>query len=136
MKELIETLHGRLESLQCLSCAKLFKDRNTLKDHMRKKSHRGLNKEDRSFDKFYLINYLEIGKRWTQLPKDSEDVDSNDEQEWQELGNDCVSTMTELYCFFCDELRSDFQQLTDHLYDTHDFELVKLKGKIFSSLDT
>ena len=39
---------------------------------MRKKSHRGLNRDDRSFDKFYLINYLEMGKRWTQLGKDNE----------------------------------------------------------------
>ena len=67
MKEFIETLRSRLKDLQCLSCAKTFKDRNTLKDHMRKKSHRGLNKDDRSFDKFYLINYLEMGKRWTQV---------------------------------------------------------------------
>ena len=67
VKEFIETLRSRLKDLQCLSCAKTFKDRNTLKDHMRKKSHRGLNKDDRSFDKFYLINYLEMGKRWTQV---------------------------------------------------------------------
>ena len=72
VKELIETLRARLTSLQCLNCSKLFKDRSTLKDHMRKKSHRGLNRDDRSFDKFYLINYLEMGKRWTQLGKDNE----------------------------------------------------------------
>ena len=35
--EFIEDLRTRLESLQCLSCVKCFKDRATLKDHMRKK---------------------------------------------------------------------------------------------------
>jgi hypothetical protein len=38
--EFIETIRTRLESLQCLSCVKCFKDRSTLKDHMRKKTHR------------------------------------------------------------------------------------------------
>jgi hypothetical protein len=52
--DFIESIRGRLDGLQCLSCTKCFKDRTTLKDHMRKKSHRALNKEDRSFDKFYL----------------------------------------------------------------------------------
>ena len=37
INEFIEDLRTRLESLQCLSCIKCFKDRATLKDHMRKK---------------------------------------------------------------------------------------------------
>merc|ERR1712235_202473 len=119
VKEFIETLRSRLKDLQCLSCAKTFKDRNTLKDHMRKKSHRGLNKDDRSFDKFYLINYLEMGKRWTQLSRDP-DEDLGEDQTWTEF--DSIEH-NQLYCFFCDAVFNNSKELNNHLYSEHDFEL-------------
>lgn len=31
---------------------------------MRKKMHKRINPEDKNYDKFYLINYMEIGKTW------------------------------------------------------------------------
>lgn len=45
-------------SLQCLYCEKVFRDKNTLKDHMRKKQHRRINAKNKEYDKFYIINYL------------------------------------------------------------------------------
>ena len=45
-------------SLQCLFCEKTFKDRPTLRDHMRKKQHKKINPKNKEFDKYYLINYL------------------------------------------------------------------------------
>lgn len=45
-------------SLQCLYCEKTFRDKTTLKDHMRKKAHRRVNASNRDYDRFYVINYL------------------------------------------------------------------------------
>lgn len=45
-------------SLQCLYCEKTFRDKTTLKDHMRKKAHRRINSNNREYDRFYIINYL------------------------------------------------------------------------------
>lgn len=45
-------------SLQCLYCEKTFRDKTTLRDHMRKKSHRRINASNREYDRFYVINYL------------------------------------------------------------------------------
>lgn len=45
-------------SLQCLYCEKSFRDKSTLRDHMRKKSHRRINASNREYDRFYVINYL------------------------------------------------------------------------------
>lgn len=45
-------------SLQCLYCEKTFRDKTTLRDHMRKKSHRRINASNRDYDCFYIINYL------------------------------------------------------------------------------
>lgn len=44
--------------LQCLYCQKTFRDKSTLRDHMRKKSHRRINAANREYDRFYVINYL------------------------------------------------------------------------------
>uniref|UniRef100_A0ACB8FQ23 Uncharacterized protein n=1 Tax=Sphaerodactylus townsendi TaxID=933632 RepID=A0ACB8FQ23_9SAUR len=57
-KEFLDVLQKKLDSLQCLYCEKVFRDKNTLKDHMRKKQHRKINAKNREYDKFYIINYL------------------------------------------------------------------------------
>ena len=44
--------------LECLFCEKSFKDRQTLKDHMRKKQHKKINPKNKEYDKYYIINYL------------------------------------------------------------------------------
>uniref|UniRef100_A0A803TY58 Zinc finger protein 277 n=1 Tax=Anolis carolinensis TaxID=28377 RepID=A0A803TY58_ANOCA len=57
-KEFLDLLQKKLDSLQCLYCEKIFRDKNTLKDHMRKKQHRRINAKNREYDRFYIINYL------------------------------------------------------------------------------
>lgn len=44
--------------MQCLYCEKSFRDKTTLKDHMRKKQHRRINGRNHDYDRFYVINYL------------------------------------------------------------------------------
>ncbi|KAF4800263.1 zinc finger protein [Turdus rufiventris] len=72
--EFLAVLQGKLDNLQCLYCEKVFRDKNTLKDHMRKKQHRRINAKNKEYDKFYIINYLEFGKSW-------EEVQSEDDRE-------------------------------------------------------
>lgn len=55
--ELIDTVQEKMDSLLCLFCEKKFKDRPTLKEHMRKKGHKRINPDNKSYDKFFLINY-------------------------------------------------------------------------------
>lgn len=50
--------------LQCLYCERIFKDRTVLKEHMRKKQHKRINPENEKYDRYYIINYLEMGKNW------------------------------------------------------------------------
>ncbi|XP_053109841.1 zinc finger protein 277 isoform X3 [Hemicordylus capensis] len=57
-KGFLEVVQKKLDSLQCLYCEKIFRDKNTLKDHMRKKQHRRINAKNREYDRFYIINYL------------------------------------------------------------------------------
>lgn len=61
-------------SLQCLYCEGTFRDHTILKEHMRKKLHKRINPKNKTYDKFYVINYLEFGKSW-------EEVQSEDDRE-------------------------------------------------------
>ncbi|KAK7891250.1 hypothetical protein WMY93_023213 [Mugilogobius chulae] len=79
--QFLDTLQNKLDSLQCLYCEKTFRDKTTLKDHMRKKSHRRINSNNREYDRFYVINYLELGKSW-------EEVQSEDDRELVDDGDD------------------------------------------------
>lgn len=55
--ELIDTVEQKLNTLICIYCEKVFKDRTTLKEHMRKKGHKRINPDNKLYDKFFLINY-------------------------------------------------------------------------------
>ena len=67
-------------SLQCLYCERTFRDHTTLKDHMRKKQHKKINSQNKVYDRFYIINYLELGKGWeqVQLEDDREIIERGD----------------------------------------------------------
>ncbi|KAJ3094708.1 hypothetical protein HDU96_001518, partial [Phlyctochytrium bullatum] len=79
VQEFLEILHGKLakfvslpsllfltshRSLQCLYCEKTFKTAAVLRKHMRKKKHFKINPRNHTYDRFYLVNYLEPGKNW------------------------------------------------------------------------
>uniref|UniRef100_T1PI39 C2H2 type zinc-finger (2 copies) n=1 Tax=Musca domestica TaxID=7370 RepID=T1PI39_MUSDO len=55
--ELLAKVQHNLENLICLYCEKVFKDRVTLKEHMRKKAHKRINPGNKSYDKYFLENY-------------------------------------------------------------------------------
>lgn len=57
VNELIDLVEHKMETLICLFCEKLFKDRITLKEHMRKKGHKRINPDNKAYDKYFLINY-------------------------------------------------------------------------------
>uniref|UniRef100_H2YQD2 C2H2-type domain-containing protein n=1 Tax=Ciona savignyi TaxID=51511 RepID=H2YQD2_CIOSA len=79
VRELLNDIEHKLESLHCLFCEKVFKDRPSLREHMRKKAHRKLNPKNKDFDKYYIINYLEFswGKNWESLQGESDRLDGN-----------------------------------------------------------
>ena len=39
---------------------------------MRKKQHRKLDPKDTSYDKYYMVNYLEQGKTWREISKEKD----------------------------------------------------------------
>ncbi|XP_062033986.1 zinc finger protein 277 isoform X2 [Lepus europaeus] len=114
-------------SLQCLYCEKTFRDKNTLKDHMRKKQHRRINPKNKEYDRFYVINYLEFGKSWeeVQLEDDREFLD-HQEDDWSDWEEHPVSAV----CLFCEKQAETVEKLYVHMEDAHKFDLLKIKSEL------
>ncbi|MBN3298373.1 ZN277 protein, partial [Amia calva] len=126
-EEFLDTLQGKLDNLQCLYCEKTFRDKTTLKDHMRKKQHRRINAKNQEYDRFYVINYLELGKTW-------EEVQSEDDREMMEDHDDDWSDWQEhplcAVCLFCDHQSETMDEIYSHMEETHGFDLHKLKAEL------
>ncbi|KAB1276515.1 Zinc finger protein 277, partial [Camelus dromedarius] len=125
--EFLCILQKKLDNLQCLYCEKTFRDKNTLKDHMRKKQHRRINPKNREYDRFYVINYLELGKSWeeVQLEDDRELLD-HQEDDWSDWEEHPVSAV----CLFCEKQAETIEKLCVHMEDAHEFDLLKIKSEL------
>lgn len=125
--EFLDVLQKKLDSLQCLYCERLFRDKTTLKDHMRKKQHRKINSKNSEYDRFYIINYLELGKSW-------EDVQSEDDRELTDNLDDDWSDWEEhparAVCLFCEKQAETTDKLLIHMKDLHGFDLLKMKSDL------
>lgn len=131
--ELIDDVQDKLEKLICLFCGKKFKDRPTLKEHMRKKGHKRINPENKAFDKFFLVNY----KNEMENPKDNRHTAKQSVQAM--LNNMTVSSKADqsdsdsdwsdwegekqnLNCLFCSVSDTDFPTIKNHMNTKHDFD--------------
>lgn len=133
VSEYLDVLEGKLKRNECIYCEKTFPDHPTLSEHMRKKQHREVNPKNNYYDRFYVINYLELGKKWLEvLAEDFEDntptfVDSEEEEEeeswneWQEDAED-ENEMTAV-CLFCDEAYQEAPKLLSHMNEEHHYDL-------------
>ncbi|XP_033100480.1 zinc finger protein 277-like isoform X2 [Anneissia japonica] len=128
VNEFLDKLQEKLEKLQCLYCEKTFRDWTTLKDHMRKKQHKKVNPKNKEYDKFYIINYLEMGKNWeTVRAEDDRDLaqtESDDPDNWADWNED---TTANIVCLFCSHNSSEMPIMLNHLTETHNFDLCVIK---------
>ena len=127
VRELLRVLQGLVLNNQCLFCEALQPSRAELLEHMKRRQHRKLNAKNTSYDKYYIINYLELGRGWEDVMAD-EDTDiwrelKREEYNWfdwrEEPGQ---GTALPFYvCLFCDlqsEMAESFQA---HLMQRHGF---------------
>eukprot|EP01112_Ceratiomyxa_fruticulosa_P015885 TRINITY_DN4741_c0_g1_i2.p1 TRINITY_DN4741_c0_g1~~TRINITY_DN4741_c0_g1_i2.p1 ORF type:complete len:326 (-),score=69.99 TRINITY_DN4741_c0_g1_i2:102-1079(-) len=70
INELLDLLQSKIDALQCIYCEKTFKSPPVLKLHMRKKKHFKISPKNKIYDRFYVVNYLEMGKNWETIQKE------------------------------------------------------------------
>ncbi|KAE8615853.1 hypothetical protein XENTR_v10008639 [Xenopus tropicalis] len=122
--EFLDALQKKMDSLQCLYCEKSFRDTNTLKDHMRKKQHRRINAKNHEYDRFYIINYLELGKSWEEVQsEDDRDLVDSKTEDWSDWEENPISAV----CLFCENQEDTTEKLLCHMKDSHQFDLLKIK---------
>ncbi|XP_031637808.1 zinc finger protein 277 [Contarinia nasturtii] len=133
--ELIKTVQLKLDSLICIFCEKIFKDRSTLKEHMRKKGHKRINPENNYYDRFFLSFYQNESTNYQQRKKShaksykntvvkalksnigsvfERDSDSN-WSDWEEENQE----VTLIHCLYCDKKSEDFMKLKNHMKFSH-----------------
>lgn len=127
--EFLDTLQNKLDNSICLYCDKDFKDKATLKDHMRKKMHRRIRGSNREYDKFYLINYLELGKSWNDI-QGEEDIEIRPgpaaESEWA----DWTGEGTFSVCLFCTFPSCGAEEIYAHMRVKHGFDLSRIRASL------
>ncbi|XP_072257621.1 zinc finger protein 277 isoform X2 [Pyxicephalus adspersus] len=122
--EFLDVLQRKMDNLQCLYCEKTFRNISTLKDHMRKKQHRKINAQNHEYDRFYIINYLELGKNWEEVQsEDDREIGRNNEEDWSDWEEHPISAV----CLFCDKQADTNEKLLCHMKDNHYFDLHKIK---------
>ncbi|KAM4573564.1 zinc finger protein 277 [Odontesthes bonariensis] len=125
--EFLDTLQNKLDNLRCLYCEKTFRDKTTLKDHMRKKAHRRISAINPEYDRFYIINYLELGKTWEEVQnEDDRWMVDDDDEDWSDWQAHPVSAV----CLFCDYQSQTMDQIYTHMKDAHGFDLHSLKTEL------
>ncbi|XP_008286038.1 zinc finger protein 277 [Stegastes partitus] len=125
--EFLDTLQRKLDNLQCLYCEKTFRDKTTLKDHMRKKTHRRISANNREYDRFYVINYLELGKNWEEVQsEDDRELVDDENDDWSDWQAHPVSAV----CLFCDHQSETMDQIYTHMKEAHRFDLHNLKTEL------
>ncbi|XP_071036575.1 zinc finger protein 277 isoform X2 [Parasteatoda tepidariorum] len=145
IKEYLDHLETLLKSLQCFYCEKVFKDLMTLKEHMRKKQHKRVNPQNQFYDKFYVINYLELGKTWVDIQEEDDRFyqDGNEKISvsfilcYDETNRNRITLNIEIMdweddrnlitCLFCENKLEDFDETLQHMKDEHRFDFRFLK---------
>ncbi|KAG5671008.1 hypothetical protein PVAND_001232 [Polypedilum vanderplanki] len=131
--ELIDFIEEKLEAKICIYCEKIFKDRATLKEHMRKKGHKKINPDIKAYDRFFMINYkikedssAQVSERklpFIQKRNSEEDEEKvifcNDDQEWSEWNEKENEIL--IICLFCSHKSENFDAILSHMQEVHKF---------------
>jgi len=131
--ELLDLLESKMEKNICIYCEKTFRDYETLREHMRKKKHFKLHKDNREYDKFYIINFLEQGKGWKEIESEDSlsesetvsEVDQGEQDNWDEW-EEAEDKDSQSKCLFCNELLINANESFNHIKLIHHFDFSEI----------
>lgn len=136
----VETFLNDLEEMtklkkQCIFCNEIFRNGTCLRKHLKSKNHFKINGKDEKWDRFYLVNYVNLVKG-PKTDKSKEEADEMDEEvdEWEDL-KDEIDLKTQ--CLFCTEILIDPETCFKHMKESHDFDMKEIqKQHKFTFYDT
>lgn len=135
--ELLDKVENNIESLICIYCEKIFKDRTILKEHMRKKFHKTINSHNKMYDKFYINNYFKKSETiWEQGQivkiqnlnskknldlKDNNSESEDEENSWSDWDDEPI----EIICLLCSYSNKEIACILKHMKEAHNFDFKK-----------
>ncbi|XP_022906495.2 zinc finger protein 277 [Onthophagus taurus] len=126
--ELLDLIEKKLNEFICIYCEGRFPDRIILKEHMRKKMHKCVNPLNKNYDKFYIVNYLEINKSKRDEKDDNyalerDENSDNEYSDWNEKDY-------QIFCLFCAYKNPKIDELRLHMKNDHSFDFNEITGKL------
>lgn len=122
--QLIHLLKTEIETNICIYCQSTFPNQRTLRSHMRKKKHMRI-PADPYFDRFYMVNYLELNGHWQ--ADDDDDDTTNDFNHMESLEQaaleDTETEVNETVCLICDNVFSSPEEVIYHMRKAHQFDI-------------
>ena len=109
---------------QCIFCKEIFRNGTCLRKHLKSKNHFKINGKDERWDRFYLVNYVNLVK--SKFGDDKDDlVEQEDEvDEWDDL-NEEIDLKTQ--CLFCEEIFMDPETCFEHMTKSHGFNIKSIQ---------
>lgn len=120
--ELIALLRQQLESNACIYCSARFPNQRTLKSHLRKKKHMRI-PNDPSFDRYYMVNYLELNG----YSPDDDDDDSEEKSLESEAADIADAEVNETVCLVCDATFPNPEDTIRHMRQAHSFDIDEVR---------
>lgn len=117
--ELIDLLKKQLDNNICIYCSSHFPNQRTLKSHLRKKKHLRI-PNDPSFDRYYMVNYLELNGY---SPDDDEDEYSEMKSLEAEAADFSDTEINETVCLICDSTFHNPEETIRHMRKQHNFDI-------------
>lgn len=129
--QLIDHLRNQINNNICIHCQQQFNKPHLLRTHMKKKPHDKI-PDSRFFDRFYMVNYLEAGKKWQDIEQEGEIDDDESkisiEEGLKDFDDDTV--VDETQCLVCDTVLSRPEFVIDHMLRYHRFDLRDIQAAL------
>lgn len=111
---------------QCIFCNEVFRNGTCLRKHLKSKNHFKINGKDERWDRFYLVNYVNLVK--SKLGEDKDEFVDQEEgvDEWDDL-TDEIDLKTQ--CLFCDGILMDPESCFNHMIQSHGFSIKTIQKK-------
>ena len=130
----VETFLSELEEMnkfkkQCIFCMEVFRSGTCLRKHLKSKNHLKINGKDERWDRFYLVNYVNLvkGGAISLSSNNNEEVFIDDEVDgWDDL-TDEIDAKTQ--CLFCDGISVDPEDCFVHMEKEHGFNLKAIQKR-------
>lgn len=119
--EFLDTLQAKLDRNKCIYCEKDFPNGTVLRKHIKNKNHYRIHPQNHVYDKYYVVNYLQVGRLYDEdaaRGEREEQKSETGEEEWAELVEPVDERTT---CLLCPHTTSDAEECIAHLSSAHSF---------------